>query len=226
MRASAALAALPGEARVSSLSMPYVLPARATRPLPRARSALRVHEPGSAGRAEVERFAATVYRERFGAELRQFAPRLVSLHDAHGERVAVAGYRAAHPGALFLERYLDAPVQSLLPASEGRAAQRERIVEVGHLCATRAGEGRHLIALLAVHLAAQGFEWVVSTLTLELRHLLLRMGVTPLALGVADPALLGAQAAHWGSYYEHRPLVLAGRLDAALPMLARRREAI
>ena len=51
---------------------------------------------------------------------------------------------------------------------------------------------------------------------------LLRMGVTPLALGVADPAVLGAQAGRWGSYYEHRPLVLAGRLDVALQVLARR----
>jgi hypothetical protein len=34
--------------------------------------------------------------------------------------------------------------------------------------------------------------------------------------------VLGNQAAQWGSYYDHRPLVLAGRLDAALQMLARR----
>ncbi len=86
----------------------------------------------------------------------------------------------------------------------------------------RAGEGRRLILLLGPHLAGQGFEWVVSTLTQELRNLFVRMGVAPLALGVADPAVLGDEAAQWGSYYDHRPLVLAGRLDAALQMLARR----
>jgi hypothetical protein len=63
---------------------------------------------------------------------------------------------------------------------------------------------------------------VVSTLTQELRNLFVRMGVAPLALGVADPAALGDQAVQWGSYYDHRPLVLAGRLDAALHTLARR----
>jgi hypothetical protein len=173
-------------------------------------------------RREVEAFISAVYRERYGAELQHFAPVLVSLHDEHGECVAAAGYRAADSGPLFLERYLPGAVESLLPASAKRMSPRARIVEVGHLAAMRAGEGRRLILLLGPHLAGQGFEWVVSTLTQELRNLFVRMGVAPLALGVADPAVLGNQAAQWGSYYDHRPLVLAGRLDAALQMLARR----
>ncbi len=183
---------------------------------------LRLHWPGSSGRAEVEAFIGEVYRARYGAELSQFAPLLASLHDADDDCVAAAGYRAADSGPLFLERYLPAPVDSLLPAPAGRGPLRMRIVEVGHLAATRAGEGRRLILLLGLHLAGQGFEWVVSTLTQELRNLFVRMGVAPLVLGVADPAALGGQAAHWGSYYDHRPLVLAGRLDAALHTLARR----
>jgi hypothetical protein len=177
---------------------------------------------GAPRRAEVEAFIGAVYRERFRAELRHFAPVLVSLHDDQGECVAAAGYRAADIGPLFLERYLSDAVESLLPAPAGHRPQRQRIVEVGHLAAVRAGEGRRLILLLGPHLAGRGFEWVVSTLTQELRNLFLRMGVAPLALGVADPEVLGDDAAQWGSYYDHRPLVLAGRLDAALQMLARR----
>lgn len=188
--------------------------------LPAAR--LRCHVAASPERGEVERFISGVYRERYGACLRQFAPVLVSLHDEQGERVAAAGYRAAACGPLFLERYLDAPVQALLPAPAGRRPSRRGIVEVGHLAATRAGAGRQLIHRLGPHLGALGFEWVVSTLTQELRNLFVRLGVPPLALGVADPAALGGQAAQWGSYYDHKPLVLAGRLDAALQMLARR----
>lgn len=186
------------------------------RPLPAPR--LQIHGATSPGREQVERFVAAVYQRRFGAAVRQFAPVLVSLHDEQGERVAAAGYRAARLGPLFLERYLSAPVQALLPT----APAREGIVEVGHLAAVRAGEGRRLIRLLGSYLSAQGFEWAVSTLTQELRNLLVRMGVTPLALGVADPTLLGEQAAQWGSYYEHKPLVLAGRLDAATQRLSRR----
>lgn len=185
-------------------------------------SPLRLNDVHSPERDAVERFIAAVFRRCYAADVAKFAPRLVSLHDEDGECIAAAGYRPAQMGPLFLERYLSAPVHTLLAATHGRPPPREQIVEVGHLAATRAGAGRRLIGLLGPHLAAQGFDWVVSTLTEELRRMFARLGVNPLALGIADPALLGAQAAQWGSYYDHRPRVLAGRLGAAVPLLARR----
>lgn len=183
---------------------------------------LRLHHRGDAGRAEVEAFVAGVFAQRFDAELREFAPRLVSLHDDDDRIVAAAGYRRAGDGPLFLEHYLEAPVEHLLAPAAGSAPARPAIVEVGHLAAARAGEGRQLIRLLGVHLAAQGFQWVVSTLTEELRHLFVRLGVAPLALGRADPQLLGDAARCWGTYYDHSPVVLAGYLPQALRQLARR----
>ena len=90
------------------------------------------------------------------------------------------------------------------------------------LAAARAGEGRRLILQLGPHLAAQGFQWVVSTLTEELRQLFVRLGVVPYALGRADAAALGEAARDWGSYYEHRPVVLAGQLPLALRQLRQR----
>ena len=174
---------------------------------PDARSSLRLHGPGDAGRGEVERFIAVVYRERHGADVRHFAHTLVSLRDGAGELVAAAGYRAADQAPLFLERYLGAPVETRLADTAGLAPARSRIVEVGHLAASRAGEGRRLVLLLGPHLATLGFQW---------------LGIAPLALGVADPTVLGAEAVHWGSYYDHRPVVLAGQIDLALKALARR----
>jgi hypothetical protein len=188
-----------------------------------ATGALQVHRAGDAGRAEVEQFIHDIYAQRYGADVRHFAPVLVSRRDAVDGRVVVAaGYRAAGHGPLFLERYLSAPVHTVL--GDG-TTPREGIVEVGHLAAGRAGEGRGLIGLLGPHLAAQGAQWVVGTLTEELRHLFVRLGITPLALGVADPDALGDDARHWGTYYDHRPMVLAGHLPLALQHLARRRAA-
>lgn len=191
-------------------------------PPPPATPRLRVHGPDDEGRAAVERFIHGVFRQRYGADVQQFAPQLVSLRDADGELVAAAGYRHADGAPLFLERYLGAPVETLLAGPGGQRPQRAHIAEVGHLAAARAGEGRRLVLLLGPHLAAQGTRWVVSTLTEELRHLFLRLGIAPLSLGAADPALLGADAARWGSYYEHHPVVLAGQLELALKVLARR----
>lgn len=190
-----------------------------TRP---TRPRIRTHVPGSPARAQVEDFIGRIYHHSYGADVRHFSPTLVSLHDAQGEIVSAAGYRAANQEPLFLERYLDTPIQTRLTKVGGVEPQRAHIVEVGHLASARAGSGRSLILQLAPLLAGQGFLWVVSTLTEELRHLFLRLGIAPLALGMADPDLLGESAAAWGSYYDHHPVVLAGQLDLALQTLNRR----
>lgn len=187
-----------------------------------ARTPFEIHPHRDPRRTEVEEFITQVYARRFGARVTHFAPVLVSLHDRAGTLVAAAGYRHAAQGPLFLERYLDAPVERVLARHDNPRAARSDIVEVGHLAAGRAGEGRRLIYLLGPYLASQGFRWVVGTLTQELRQLFVRIGVAPLELGHADSAALGPDAKDWGSYYEHGPLVLAGHLPDALRHLGKR----
>ena len=182
------------------------------------RPTLSTHAVGDISRSSVEAFIRTVYARRFGANLLHFAPTLVSLRDQNGV-LAAAGYRSAGTGRLFLETYLEAPIEQVLASHHCVAPARARIVEVGHLAAERAGEGLRLVRLLGPHLAALGFHWVVCTLTEELRHLFERLGVAPLVLGRADPAALGDRARYWGRYYEHHPMVLAGHLPRALQQL-------
>lgn len=174
---------------------------------------------GDPGRDEVEAFIRDVYRRHHDAHVRHFAPRLVALRDG-GRIVAAAGFRfASEP--LFLERYLDEPIDVVLGRRIGDAPPRRRIVEVGHLAGAASGAGRRLILLMGPHLAARDAQWVVGTLTQELRQLFVRMGVAPMALAIADPARLGAQAQDWGRYYGHAPTVLAGHLPLALRKLER-----
>ena len=185
-----------------------------------AASRLRVHGQGQPSRREVEALVRRVYAARYQAAVHHFAPTLVSIvRDARV--VAAAGYRRAADEALFLERYLQAPVESLLLARTGRVARREQIFEVGHLAAVRPGAGRKLVLQLCSHLVEQGCEWVVATLTSELRQLFVRAGVEPLLLGIADPRVLAGEASSWGSYYDHRPMVLAAHLPRALRQLSR-----
>lgn len=178
---------------------------------------LRLHRVGDPGRKQVEDFIASVFARRFGAMVTGFAPVLVTLRDeADGAIVAAAGYRAAADAPLFLESYLDEPVEAVLAQHLHAAPARSEIVEIGHLSASRAGAGRQLMVRLGEHLAQQRFRWIVCTLTQELRHLLPRLGVTPLALARADAGALRGDAAAWGSYYQHDPVVLAGELAPAL----------
>ena len=185
-----------------------------------APSRIRVHERGDPHRRGVEAFIQAVYDQRFGAQLTDFAPTLVALWEGNN-LVAAAGYRSAATGPLFLERYLAQPVDRMLQDQTANGPARRQIVEVGHLAAMRAGEGRRLVLMLGPHLGEHGYEWVVSTFTGRLRQLLRRIGIVPLTLGVADPARLGDDARHWGSYYDHSPLVLAGHLPKAMRHIAR-----
>lgn len=165
------------------------------------------------GRPEVERFISAVYQSAFDAEPSAFAPTLVALRDDAGRVIAAAGFRPASDGALFLEHYLSQPAERLITPGAARSPSRADLVEVGHLCAAQAGAGRSLAVWLAMHLERAGFLWVLATLTLELRHLFLRMGVAARVLNPARPESIGAEAARWGRYYEHQPLVLAASLE-------------
>lgn len=198
------------------------MPAALSRqPLPPS-PVLRHHGPDDPDRAEVEAFIHRVFAQRFGARVRHFMPQLLSLRDPHsGLLIAAAGTRRA-TAPLFLERYLDAPIDRLIAGRDGLPPPRAAIAEIGQLAASRAGAGRLLIPALLSGLHEEGARWATCTLTEELRHLVLRLGLAPQVLGVADPARLGEEAADWGCYYEHQPLVIAGRLGPAVERLQAR----
>lgn len=189
-------------------------------PMPKRRGVLCVHRAEDAGRADGERFIQSIYAASYGARIPSFAPVLVTLEE-EGVIVAAAGYRRALE-PLYLERYLGAPIEQAIAATGRLTPSRSRIVEVGHLASARPGEGRRLMALLAAHLAERGDAWVVSTATEGLRALLARIGIVAIELGEARGEILGPEHADWGSYYAHRPNVLAGELLANLPRLHRR----
>ncbi|CAN5487165.1 N/A [soil metagenome] len=199
---------------------------RAPEPLQRRavarREPLQVCDVDHPDRADVEHFIRQVYARQFDADVQHFAPNLVFLRDANDRIVAAAGYRSGGDDALFLERYLPRPIEQMLAIEGAATPSRSVIVEVGHLSASKSGEGRRLIALLAVHLAAQEFEWAVTTVTTELLALFVRIGLTPRALAAAEPAALGEEARLWGRYYEHSPTVVCGTLQHALHQLALR----
>jgi hypothetical protein len=198
------------------LAEPIALPGQRVAAPPR----FSVHAGTLPGRARVEAFIRAVYADHYDADVRQFMPVLVSLQDEDGLVIAAAGYRSASQ-PLFLERYLGRPVEHSLADAAGVAVPRAAIAEVGHFASTQPGQGRRLMAHLGQHLAAAGFQWVVSTATRELRVIFERVRIRPVTLGAADPALLGPAATDWGSYYEHAPLVLAGEVRSNVARFAR-----
>jgi hypothetical protein len=179
---------------------------------------LKVYEPHTPGRAVVEEFIQTIYAERYGARVPSFAPVLLALESADGKTLAAVGYRSAANEQLFLEHYLNQPVEQALFGSAAQAQQRQHVVEVAHLVAIKPGAGRLMMVELGKWLRKLGAEWAVSTVTRELRHLFIRMGIAPLALGAASPERLGDEARCWGEYYSHDPVVLGIALGHTLKL--------
>ncbi|MDT4808771.1 thermostable hemolysin [Achromobacter agilis] len=168
-------------------------------------------------RARIESYIHQRYQQRFGATLKEWLPTLVSVQK-DGEILAAAGYRSADD-PLFLERYLAAPIEQYL-SDQGARVARRLIVEAGQFAAARPGGGRLLVPLLAQHLQGEGFDWAVSTLTIELHHLFSRMGLAHQPISAATSSHLNEQERmDWGSYYEHAPTVFAGRLSVILDRL-------
>jgi hypothetical protein len=173
----------------------------------------------AAERTALEAFISRRFERAYGAKLRHFLPNLLGLRDDSGQWLAAVGYAAAADGPLFLEQYLDTPVERALSGALGLDIPRDRIAEVGNFAAIRAGVARQLIPALATRLREQGFEHVVFTATRELRNAFLRLKLVPAELAVADPARLRPGSGEWGTYYLHRPSVLGGRIADCLRRL-------
>lgn len=201
----------------STASRPPVLPARDGAP---GGGPLRRHPIGDPARAEVVRFVSGVYARRYGARIPSWAPELVSVA-LDGEIVAAGGWRDGR-GPLYLERYLDEPIERRIARVAGLPVpERARIAEVGHLAAVRAGEGRRLMRRLGEQLVALGYEWIVSTATPGVRAAFERIGVRVVELGRASAQAAGPDAAAWGRYYDRGPTVIAGELAPNLARVAR-----
>ncbi len=160
----------------------------------------------------LEAFIQARYAQIYGADIRHFLPWLLCLSE-QGELRSVLGLRPGSSGPFFVEKYLDAPLESIISAEHG-CVSRTQIIETGNLAAV-GGSSPLLFSLLTQLLYQSGFRWVTFTATTQVKNLLQRLGMHPQWLCNADVTRLGSEAAHWGSYYDANPCVLLGNLEGA-----------
>lgn len=170
--------------------------------------------PDEPQRPVFEAFIQQRFRKAHGADIRHFMPELFGMNNASGELCAVAGVRLASAEPLFLERYLDEPIDPLISAAADQPVNRACIVEVGNLAASDTGSARLSIIAITYLLAMGGLEWVAFTGNIGLVNSFHRLGLKPVTLCAADPARLGDDRHSWGSYYESKPWVHVGNIRA------------
>lgn len=183
---------------------------------PLALSLAREQDPG---RTPVEAFIQDRFAAVHEADIHHFMPELMALRDRQGLLSAAVGARLARSGPLFIEQYLQNPVEHVVSLVAGEWVERRNIVEVGNLAARNAGSARLIIVAMTWLLARRGLEWVVFTGAATLINSFQRLGLEPLLLCDADPEKLGLDQQAWGRYYAQHPHVYAGNIRFGLEQL-------
>lgn len=160
-------------------------------------------------RNQVESFVRYGFARAYDARITSFMPTLFSLTDANGRLVAAAGCRPAADQALFLEQYLDEPIEQLLAQHIAVDIQRHDIVEVGNLVGETAGATRVLISAMGRWLGAEGYRAVCCNVTNTVANAFRKHGIPLAPLIAADKRRLGDAAHDWGRYYERPCTVMA-----------------
>lgn len=182
-------------------------------------SAITVTRQAGPDRTQVEGFIEQVYARRFGSVIARHYPTLMNVHDRDGRVVAAVGMRLAADGPLFLERYLDRPVELALRSAMPDAIGRGSIVEIGNLASTSRGASVFLFVTLAAYLRQQQLTHAVVTGTKALRRSFALFGFEFVELAPADPEALPDRGASWGNYYTRDPKVLGGAIAPACTRL-------
>ena len=171
-------------------------------------------------RASLEAFIAQSFHASYGAILSHFCDTLLGCRDSAGQWIAALGYSLGGDGPLFLEQYLDEPVEQAIGAHAGHLVARAEIVEVGNLAAAHPGAARALIVSMTRLLHAQGLHWVAFTATASLLNSFTRLRLKPGVLAAADPRRLADAGRCWGSYYDAQPQVMFGDIRYGYAQLA------
>ena len=179
-------------------------------------------------RHEAEQFVTKRFRSEYGATVEYFLGRHILSYD-QGELKSVVGYHIADENPLYLEQYLSAPIEQVIASRRDghEPIDRASVVEVGNLASTSPGSFRRLILSLCRYFYEGSSSWVVFTSTPQLLNTFKKLGLELVFLGdaheddLASGAGIGAESGegNWGSYYEHKPKVVAGNIGYGLQQL-------
>jgi hypothetical protein len=168
-----------------------------------------------ARRAEAEAFVRGRFLRSHGAQINTFMPTLLLLTDPGDGLAAVAGFRCALDEPLFLEKYLDAPIEQALSSQTRVRARRAEIIEVGNFAAIDSRRAKILMSFMPVFFLGCSARWIVFTATTAIRGILAVMGGRCIELAGADGACVAGGTDEWGRYYASDPRVMAGYLPSA-----------
>lgn len=152
------------------------------------------------------------FGHHFDACIEGFMPDLAAYRHVSGA-TGVIGIRGANDERLFLESYLDQPVESVISDSARRPILRREVVEVGQFIVDDKAIVLDFFRDLVPFLRSRGYEWVCFTGTNRIRKLLTKVGFFGKPVAMATKDKVGSDALNWGTYYQFEPCVIVGKLS-------------
>lgn len=176
---------------------------------------------GDAHRPALEQSIRRQFQVHYTAEVSHFAPLLLQMEDltssdSQHQTQAIVGLRAASAGPLFLESYLDAPIEQELTHRLNVPVARDRLLEIGNLVSLHPGSSALLFLVMTAIAKQAGYQWLVFTATPQVNKIIRRLNADPIILRAADGNRLGLEVDKWGSYYHRTPQVTAIPVCSAL----------
>ncbi len=164
-------------------------------------------------RKQAETMIHARFQEIYGADVHQFMPKFLHLSSRDHHDIAMLGFRPACEEPLFLERYLNCPIETAIASHIGESVPRNTIVEVGNLADFQPGGARAAIVAASAFLYGVGYHWVVFTGVAVLYNAFYRLGLEPVVIAEASQACLSSKEQdEWGNYYEASPKVMFGNI--------------
>jgi len=173
--------------------------------------------PNSDTRSSVEEFIWDGFNKYYRANVQHYLPNLIYVEAMSKIRSAM-GIRAASNGPLFIEKYINAAIESCF---SDEAIARDEIAEIGNLHGTNKLFTQQLFIVTALATAKAGFSKLVFCATPQVKTMMESLLMTTVNIGEADPKRLGNEAEHWGNYYESSPKLIAIDIDQALFLIDR-----
>jgi len=172
-------------------------------------------------KAILQKYIQEEYQREFNAVIPHFLPYILGLYRADGALIGACGLNPALSGALYLEHYLDGPVEQVASNTLNKPVSRDGLVEIGNFACAESGNARTMFAALCRLLFENQLEFVVFTGTHKLRNVFHHLHLVPVELAAALPEHIGAAAQSWGSYYLSSPSVMVGDLSQGFSILSK-----
>lgn len=172
-------------------------------------------------RTETETFIKESYFKAYGAIITYFFDTLLVVVNEQGAIQAAIGFQNPTHKPLFLEQYLERPIEHYIFNHFQSNIDRQEIAEIGNFSSINKQAAKLLIPMLLSVLLSRNYKFVALTATQSLFEKFIHLQLEPITISSAHAEKLSSEQRSWGSYYSTHPKVVIGDLKRAFETINR-----